>query len=63
VHEYGLTLTGHDLDRPWIVLASEHRTIKLPDGLDFFARAADQWPVPRWTVELDPWALAPPWPR
>jgi hypothetical protein len=26
-----------DPDRPWMVLSSEHRTIKLPDGLEFFA--------------------------
>ena len=36
-----------------MVLASEHRTIKLPDGLDFFARAHQQWPASRWSVELD----------
>ena len=37
-----------------MILASEHRTIKLPDGLDFFARAHQQWPASRWSVELDP---------
>ena len=59
VREYAYTITEHDPDRPWMVLGSEHRKIKLPDGLDFFAWAHDQWPAPRWSVELDPWQLAP----
>ena len=37
-----------------MVLASEHRAIKLPDGVDFFAWAHGQWPARRWSVELDP---------
>jgi hypothetical protein len=32
MREYGFTITEHDPDRPWMVLASEHRAIKLPDG-------------------------------
>jgi hypothetical protein len=40
MREYGFTITEHDPDRPWMVLASEHRTIKLPDGLQFFAWGA-----------------------
>ena len=59
MREYGFTITEHDPDRPWMVLSSEHRTIKLPDGLDFFAWAHEQWREPRWSVELDPWQLAP----
>jgi hypothetical protein len=42
--EYRFTITEHDPERPWMVLSSEHRTIKLPDGRDFFAWAHDQWP-------------------
>jgi hypothetical protein len=63
MREYGFTITEHDSDRPWMVLATEHRTIKLPDGLDFFAWAHEQWPAPRWSVQLDPWQLAPSWAR
>jgi hypothetical protein len=63
MHEFRFTVTEHDPDRPWIVLASEHRTIKLADGLHFFAWAHEQWPAPRWSVELDPGQLAPAWPR
>ncbi len=55
MREYGFTITEHDPDRPWMVLVSEHRTIKLADGLDFFTWADRQWPAPRWSVELDPW--------
>ena len=62
VREYGFTITEHDPERPWMVLSSEHRTIKLPDGMNFFAWSSGQWPAPRWSVELDPWQLAPKWP-
>jgi hypothetical protein len=58
LREYGFTITEHDSKRPWLVLASEHRTIKLPDELDFFTWAHEQWPGPRWSVELDPYAAA-----
>jgi hypothetical protein len=34
MRDYDLTITEHDPDRPWMVLSSEHRTIKLPDGMD-----------------------------
>ena len=63
LHEYGFTITEHDPDRPWMVLASEHRTIKLPDGVDFFALAHGQWPAPRWSAKLDPWQLSSAWRR
>ena len=62
VPEYGFTVTEHDVDRPWIVLGSEHRTVSLEDGVAFFAWAHGQWPAPRWSVELDPWQLTPAWP-
>ena len=61
--DYGFTITEHDLEEPWIVLGSEHRRVTLDDGVAFFVWAAEQWPAPRWTVELDPWQLAPAWPR
>ena len=59
MREYGFTITEHDPDRPWIVLSSEHRTIKLPDGMDFLTWAREQWPAPRWSVQVDPWELSP----
>jgi hypothetical protein len=59
VPEYGFTLTEHNPERPWIVVGSEHRTITLEDRVSFFAWVHENWPAPRWTVELDPWALAP----
>jgi len=58
VQEYGFTITEHDPDRPWMVLSSEHRAVKLADGRDFFTWAREQWPAPRWSVELDPWQLS-----
>jgi hypothetical protein len=63
VPAYGFTLTDHDPNRPWIVLSREHRTVTLEDGVAFFEWAHERWPSPRWTVELDPWQLSPPWPR
>jgi hypothetical protein len=51
MREYGFTITEHDPDRPWMVLSGEHRTIKLPDGMDFFTWAREQWPAPRWSVQ------------
>jgi hypothetical protein len=59
MREYGFTITEHDPERPWRVLSSEHRTVKLPDGRDFFAWAREQWPAPRWSVQLDPWQVSP----
>jgi hypothetical protein len=63
VSQYGFTITEHDAGRPWIVLDSGHRTITLGDEESFFQWASEKWHEPRWTVQLDPWALAPPWPR
>ena len=55
---YGYMLTEHDPHRAWIVLGMEHRTVTLGDGEGFFAWAHEHWPPPRWSVELDPYALA-----
>jgi hypothetical protein len=60
---YEFMLTEHDLERPWIVLGRAHRAVTLADGVSFYAWATERWPTPQWTVELDPWQLAPPWPR
>jgi hypothetical protein len=57
--EYGFTVTEHDPDRPWVVLGSEHHTVTLDDGLEFFKWSSQSWPRSRWTVELDPWQLSP----
>lgn len=61
VREYSFTATEHDPETPWIVLSSEHLTVKLPDGSDFFEWARGQWPAPRWSIQLDPWQLTPRW--
>jgi hypothetical protein len=60
---FSFTVTEHDPERPWIVLGSERQTVTLDDGVDFFEWSSERWPRPRWTVELDPWQLSPPWPR
>jgi hypothetical protein len=62
VREYSFTITEHDAERPWIVLETSHQTIVLDDGIEFFEWAAQRWPAPRWTVQLDPWQLTPAWP-
>jgi hypothetical protein len=48
-----------DLQRPWLVLCQEHRTVTFDDDVTFFDWAHEAWPPPRWSVELDPWALTP----
>ena len=60
---YSFTLTEHDPERPWIVVVQEHQTVTLDAGINFYEWAAERWPSPRWTVLLDPWQLAPEWPR
>ena len=54
---YGYTVTEHDPNRPWLIVAREHRTVELEDGQGFFDWAGAQWPQDRYTVELDPWEL------
>jgi hypothetical protein len=61
VPEYSFTVWEHDLDKPWVVVSQEHRTVTLDDGMSFSAWAAEQWPEPRWKVELDPWQDSPAW--
>jgi len=61
VPEFGFTVTEHDPQRPWIVLGQQHVTVQLDDGVEFFEWAAERWPAPRWTVELDPWQLTSGW--
>jgi hypothetical protein len=58
---YRFTVTEHDSARPWIVVGREHRTVELDDGVAFFDWAVERWPRPRWSIELDPWQLAPDW--
>jgi hypothetical protein len=56
---YSFTVTEHDPDRPWIVRGQDRRTVTLENGTNFFRWAAENWPAPRWSVELDPWQLSP----
>jgi hypothetical protein len=53
-NQYGPTITEHDPERPLIVHDTEHRTVRLEDHSNFYAWAHQQWPEPRWTVDLDP---------
>jgi hypothetical protein len=62
--DYGYTLSEHDPERPWIVVAIEHRTVTLELGVDFLQWARDTWPAPVFSVEPDPWHFGPTlWPR
>jgi hypothetical protein len=63
MHRYAFTITEHDPNRPWVVVGRERSTVTLEDGLEFFAWVHEHWPAPRWSIELDPWQLAPAWPR
>jgi hypothetical protein len=56
--EYSFTVTEHDPARPWIVIGRERQTVELDAGDEgFFVWAHEQFPAPRWTVQLDPWQL------
>ena len=57
VPEYRFVLIEHDLDRPWIVLDQQHRTVTLDDGVSFFKWAQQAWPEPTYTVQLNPYQL------
>jgi hypothetical protein len=59
--EYGYSVTEHDPERPWIVHGTEHHTITLENGVNFFTWAQKHWPAPRFSVELDPWQLTTEW--
>ena len=56
---FTFTIIERDAARPWIVVGQEHRSVELEDGIDFIRWAREQWPEPRWTIELDPWQLSP----
>jgi hypothetical protein len=57
--EYRYTVTEHDPERPWLVRGRTHGSVTLEDDASFFEWAHENWPAPRWSVELDPYQLAP----
>ena len=57
--DYSYTVTEHDADQPWIVLGRSHGEVTLADDRGFFEWANENWPPPRWSVDLDPWQLSP----
>jgi hypothetical protein len=59
VRSYEFTVCTHDQDRPWVVLGSERRTIKLDDHVVFSDWAAKTYPRDRFTVQLDAWGDSP----
>jgi hypothetical protein len=52
--EYNYTIIEHDPDKPWLVRGNSRGTVTLDEDASFFAWAAEHWPAPRWSVELDP---------
>lgn len=61
VRAYGYTITEHDVEKPWLIVSREHRTVELEEGESFALWSAQHWPAPRFTVELDPGQMAPVW--
>ena len=47
---YCYRLVEYDVDRPWIALANEQRTVDLPDDQDFDEWARRQFPGDRFRV-------------
>lgn len=55
VPEFNHTVFEHDHQQPWIARGeTQHLTVPLDRAGDFSAWAADRWPSPRFTAELDP---------
>lgn len=62
--EFSYTVAEYDPGQPWIVLGTGHATVEPPDDARFFTWAHENWPPPRWSVQLDAWELSPdgrPW--
>jgi hypothetical protein len=49
---YRYELVEYDLERPWVVVASDHQTVELPDGQKFEPWAQQQFPGDRYRVLL-----------
>jgi len=62
VSDFSYTTTEHDPERPWLVLGVSRGKVTLDDDVSFFEWAAEHWPAPRWSVQLDPWQLSGAWP-
>jgi len=46
-----------NLEKPWLVVGREHRTVRLDDDASFFEWAHRTWPELPYSVQLDPWQL------
>jgi hypothetical protein len=42
-----------------MVVAQDIQTVTLADEASFFDWVHGHWPLPQWSVELDPWQLSP----
>jgi hypothetical protein len=54
IREWSYTVTEHDPDHTWIVVGQARHIATLEAEENFFLRARERWPEPRWSVELDP---------
>ena len=54
VRVYSFTVAEHDPAKPWLVVWTERRTVKLENDQDFHRWADERWPRSRLTVQLDP---------
>jgi hypothetical protein len=54
---YTFRLIERDLQRPWIVVGQDEPTVRVEPDVDPLAWARQQWPPPRWSVELGPGEL------
>jgi hypothetical protein len=60
MREFHYILAEYDPQRPWLMVGEiRHLTVELEGGESFTAWAAREWPGPRFTVTLEPGALAP----
>lgn len=56
MRQYRFQVSEHDRARPWIVIGEiRYHTISLEDDINFFEWSSQQWPSPRFKIELLPW--------
>ena len=56
---WNFSVTEYDPTKPWLIVSVRRgMTVELDDEIPFTDWAHDEWPSPRYSVELDPWDLS-----
>jgi hypothetical protein len=55
---WSYTLTEHNPAKPWLIVSVRRgMTVELEEHVNFFTWAAETWPPPQFSVELDPYQI------